>query len=155
MPEAFEPFPEIAALGRDRLQQLCDEWCCQPQAKEFGVASVGVASTGLSLEPVFEIYASNYAKGDQLHFPFDRVVEFIIDHGCRDAERSRLRDRLRQLRQKVGVELFQRYNVNLDAYTMAIRCPSCSMVLVTRVSNLQRPGVDRHLRAYDLPTVRA
>ena len=46
MPEAFEPFPEIAALGRDRLQQLCEEWCRQPQAKEFGIASVSVASNG-------------------------------------------------------------------------------------------------------------
>ncbi len=132
MSEAFEPFPEIAALGRDRLQQLCDEWCRQPQAKEFGIVSIIVTPDGLSLEPVFQVHASNYTKGDELHFPFDRVVEFIIDHGCREADRSRLRDRLRQLRQKVGVGLFQRYKVNLDAYTMAFRCPLCSMVLVSQ-----------------------
>ena len=132
MPEAFEPFPEIAALGRARLQQLCDEWCRQSRAKEFGVASISVSSNGLGLEPVFEVHASNYGRGDQLHFPFDRVVEFIIDHGCPEAARSDLKHRLRLFRQKVGVELFQRYKVNLDAYSMALRCPSCSLVLVSQ-----------------------
>ncbi len=68
------------------------------------------------------VHASNYAKGDQLHFPFDRVVEFIINQGCRESDRSTLKDRLRQLRRKVGVELFQRYKVNLDAYAMVLRC---------------------------------
>jgi hypothetical protein len=132
MPEAFEPFPEIAALGRVRLQQLCDEWCRQPQAKEFGIVFVRVTAAGSGLEPVFEVHASNYARGDELHFPFDRVLEFIIEHGCHEADRSNLKDRLRQLRQKVGVAVFQRYKVNLDAYTMALRCPSCSMVLMSQ-----------------------
>ena len=88
MPEALEPFPEIAALGRNRLQQLCDEWCRQPEAKEFGVACVTVTPNGLSLEPVFQVHASNYARGDELHFPFDRVVEYLIDHGCRESDRT-------------------------------------------------------------------
>ncbi len=132
MPEALEPFPEIAALGRNRLQQLCDECCRQPEAKEFGVACVTVTPNGLSLEPVFQVHASNYARGDELHFPFDRVVEYLIDHGCRESDRSALKDRLRQLRRQAGVEPFQRYKVNLDAYTMALRCPACSLILVSQ-----------------------
>jgi hypothetical protein len=81
---------------------------------------------------VFQVHASNYAKGDQLHFPFDRVLEYIIDYGCRESDRGVLKNRLRQLRQRVGVELFQRYRVNLDAYTMALRWPACSLILVSQ-----------------------
>jgi hypothetical protein len=132
MPEAFEPFPEILAMGRDRVQQLCDEWCQGPQAKECGVAYVTVAPNGLSLMPTFEVYASNYAKGDELHFPHDRVVEFIIAHGCRPDEQDGLKNRLRMMRQKAGPRVFQRYKVSLEAYRMALKCPACSHGLLSQ-----------------------
>jgi hypothetical protein len=132
MPEAFETFPEIVALGRGRIQQLCDEWCLEPRSAEFGVASIMVRPDCLGLLPTFEVHASNYGRGDSLHFPFDRVVEYIIDHGCHVADREGLKRRLRELRHELGVAPFQRYKVTLEAYTMALRCPACRLLLLTQ-----------------------
>jgi hypothetical protein len=132
VPDHFELFPEIVALGRDRIQLFCDDWCRGPQAKECGVASIAVAENAASIAPTLEIYASNFSRGDDLHFPFDRVAEFIIDNSCDEQSRPALKDRLQDLRRKIGVKQFQRYKVNLDAHAMALRCPSCSLVMVTQ-----------------------
>ena len=133
MPEALEPFPEVRSLGRNRIQGLCDEWCNGPQAKEFGVSAIQVDGECLGLSPVFLVDAKGFDKGETLHFPFDRVLGFIIDQGCPEPQWAALKERLRALRQKVGPYLFQRYKVNRQAFTMALRCPACSHLLLTDI----------------------
>lgn len=132
MPEALEPFPEIRALGHTRLQELCNDWCQLPQAKEFGLASITVTPDCMNLQPAFLLPASTYDKGDTLHFPFDRITEFLVDRGIPESARDSLKDRLRKLRQKAGVTVFQRYKTNVQAYTMAVRCKACSHLLLTQ-----------------------
>lgn len=132
MSEALEPFPEIVSLGRDVLQRLCNEWAAGMQAREFGVASVTVTPDCLNLQPAFLLHANNYGKGETLHFPFDLVLEFIIDNGINEGDRSRLKERLLELRRRAGVTVFQRYAVNIRGYTMALRCPDCSHLMLTQ-----------------------
>jgi hypothetical protein len=122
----LEPFSEIRALGAARLREICDDWCRGPVASEFGVVRINVSSDCFRLDPVLQLSASDYDRGDEVHFPFDRVVGYIIDHGSPEAEKDILRVRLPELRKKCGPRVFKRYLVTLDSFRMATRCPSCS-----------------------------
>lgn len=133
MAKALEPFPEVRSLGCQRIQELCDDWCSSPQAKECGVSSIQVAADCSSLNPVFFVDAQNYDKGDSLHFPFDRLLEYIIENGCLEEIKKELNQRLRTLRSKVGPRIFQRYSVNRRGFTLALRCPNCTHLLLTNI----------------------
>lgn len=117
MPEALESFLEIRTLGRGRIQELCNEWCAGPVAGEFGVAAILVSSDCTRLDPVFRLHAQGYDKGEVVHFPFDRLMEHIIEYGLAEADREALKQRLRAIRAEAGPHQFQRYGVNRQAYT--------------------------------------
>ena len=133
MPEAFVSFPEVMALGHDRLQQFCDEWCKMPVAREFSVSRVLISEDCRCFDPNIRLDAANYDKGDIVHFPFDRLMEYVITRGFPANERQVLRDRLLLMRQSVGVELYQRFETTVDAYTLATCCPHCHRVILTQL----------------------
>jgi len=128
----LSPFPELRSLGKQRIQELCDLWLDRPEAKEFGLAGVQVTDDVLNLHPKFEVYPTGYDKGEPIFFPFDRVIKFIIEHGCKPEDQHTLKNRLAALRAKVGPNLFQRFNVNVQAYTIALRCPACNHGIKTQ-----------------------
>ncbi len=144
MPEILEPFPEIRELGADRLRQICDEWCRGPVASEFGIVGINVSPDCTKLGPILQLSASNYNRGDQVHFPVDRIVNYIIDQTFPEAEGAILKARLSDLRKKAGPFVFQRFVVSIDAFNMATRCPSCSHGLISqhRIFRGQQFNVD-------------
>lgn len=127
----LEPFPEVMALGRQRLQQLCDEWCRTPQATELSVSKIDVPADCRQLDFTLALHAKNYDKGDTVIFPLDRILTFISERCLDETQRQAVASRLRELREKVGSPVYQRYAVNAQAYTMAFRCPSCSHLLLS------------------------
>ncbi|WP_165243784.1 hypothetical protein [Paludisphaera soli] len=132
MSEPFEPFPEVMYLGHTRLQGLCDEWCSTPQAQECGVGAVTISPDCRSFSPALQANGAwGDGKGTSLHFPFDRLLHYIVDHGCPEEQRATIKDRLRILRQRVGPNLFQNYRVNNEAVLMSVRCPVCQKFLVS------------------------
>jgi hypothetical protein len=125
MSEMLDPFPEIISLGQPRLQSLCDEWCREPQAAEFGVVGIVVAPDCRNLDFQVALSAANYDKGDDVHIPLDKVILYLIERAFPVGGNE-------ELRRKAGVKVFQRYKVAIQAYTMALRCPVCSQGILTQ-----------------------
>jgi hypothetical protein len=97
------------------------------------VVKVAIATDCRRFDPTIGLTAASYNGGEVVHFPFDRLLEFIIDHGCAESMRPVLKERLRLMRQKVSVTLFQRYQVNCNVFQLAIRCPQCGHGLLTQL----------------------
>ena len=67
---------------------------------------------------------------------------FLIDYGCEAEARPALKARLIELRQRAGVEVYQRYETNVPAYTLGISCPHCQHKLLTQMRVFKNQPID-------------
>jgi len=77
--DVLKCFPPLMALGRQRLQQLCDEWVKTPVAKEFSVIEmrVGYEATGFALNPRIDLYHA-VQDGEGVRFPMDDLLTYLL-----------------------------------------------------------------------------
>jgi hypothetical protein len=134
--QAFEPFPEIKGLDVQTLQELCDRWVVTPVAKECGVDQLRVSRSPKGIKLDFGIFiGGGYDSFEAVHFPFDNLLDFIIDTAIPEENRDDLRARLRLLRQKLGPNVWQRYTLT-DKKPLFLRCKNaeCRHLMMTQFS---------------------
>lgn len=108
------------------------------------MSAVGIPADVASFDPGFLLSGEggSFGMGVVLHFPFDSMMNYIIDHGVDGDLRQGVKDRLRYMRQKVGPNLFQRYKLNVHALKLAVFCPACDRLNLTDIRVLQGQRVD-------------
>lgn len=115
--EFLEPFPEVVALGRSRLQVLCDEWVETPIARECAIRGVVINEAATGFSDVQVLATHQVQDQEDFHFPADNLLRYIIEQTFHEPKASELKIRLMALRQKVGPIVFQRYRANLYPFS--------------------------------------
>ena len=136
-PEVFEAFPDIKALGKERLQALCDEWLGKPTAKEFAVAELFVMEEHGKLTMSFRVEVTHKLKDrEEYHFPMDSLLNYIADHGIEsEADREQVKADIVSKRQEVGSDVYQRFLTDLGpelAVFLTCKNPSCQDLMMTQ-----------------------
>ncbi len=106
-------FPEIKALGKHRLQELCDAFRVTYVAREFAITKLNVQTIDgdLSLDFMCEL-THTFKLDEEYYFPMDELLYFIADHGIEDeAKRESVKSRIQLARQKVGPDTYRRFTL--------------------------------------------
>jgi hypothetical protein len=122
--------PEVAAIGRQRLQIYCSEWLQRSIAREFAVTHL-IVGDDLALTVNIDDSRARFA-GEQAFIPIDELVGYIVDQHFDDADtRRRLHDQLRDIR-KSWADQGYRYSVMAGRVgRLWIKCknPNCDASL--------------------------
>jgi len=153
----LDTFPELTALGRDRVQELSNQWVLTPKAKEFAVTEVFIAAKGAKLVLGFSVTVSHdYSEGEDYFFPMDDLLGFIIKHGIASEEqRGTLQTRLRQARLRGGRDVFQRFRIANVGPKLALflecKNPECKRPLRTQYRKHERDVIREWKATVDCP----
>jgi hypothetical protein len=110
--EVFEAFPEIAELGESRINELCQAFLQTPVAKEFAVSALRAFENNGSLLMTFSVDLPHAIRdGENYFFPIDQLLRYIADQGVDPEKRSRLKDRISNIR-KHYPNVFRRFKIN-------------------------------------------
>lgn len=125
-------FPELTAIGREKLQVYCDEWLRRPIAREFGIAQLFVDEQ-LMLAVYIDVNRAEFID-DNAFIPIDELLGYIIDqHFAGSDERSRLHADVREDRKRWGL-LHREYEATIGrAGSLSLVCknPDCGATLNT------------------------
>jgi hypothetical protein len=122
--------PEVAAIGRQKLQVYCNEWLQRQIAREFAVTHLIV---GDDLALTVNIDDSRARFSDEKAFiPIDELVGYIIDEYFDDAViRRKTHDQLREIRNGWADEGYQYTVMAGRVGRLWIKCknPNCDASL--------------------------
>ena len=77
----FDFFPQIKALGRSRIQELCSEWAATGDAVRLDVTGIEVGDESTSMAIVLKRIGLGGPIGDKLYMLLKSLFDYIIDHG--------------------------------------------------------------------------
>jgi hypothetical protein len=112
--------PDVAAIGRAKLQDYCDQWLQRPIAQDFGVSHLIVGSDlllTLNLDPQRAKLVNN-----RTYVPIEELLDYVIDTHFQDATKRReLHSEARDIRKHWGEVGYQ--------YWTKCKNPSCGIEL--------------------------
>jgi hypothetical protein len=125
--------PDIANIGREKLQAYCDEWLQRPVAREFGCADLIIGSD-LRLTVNLDGERAEFVDSDRVFLPLDELLGYIIDAHFTDADKRReLHTEVRNLRTRLA-EAGGEYKVSIGrSGQLWLKCknPVCDVSLET------------------------
>jgi hypothetical protein len=131
--------PEIATIGREKLQRYCDEWLLRPVAREFGCADLIVGSD-LLLTVNLDTERAEFIDSDHVFLPLDELLGYIIDAHFTDTDKRReLHAEVRDLRKRLA-EAGGQYKVSCGrSGQLWLKCknPACAVSLETSQRAIQ------------------
>jgi hypothetical protein len=120
--------PEIASIGREKLQAYCDEWLTRPIAREYGISALIVGSdlllTANLNTQVIEVV------NNRAFTPIFELPDYIVDRHFQDADKRRqLHTQVRDLRQRWDVIGYQYEAMTGRVGKLWIKCknPACDV----------------------------
>jgi hypothetical protein len=160
--------PDVAAIGRTKLQDYCSQWLDRPIAREFGISHLIV---GADLMVTANLDLRRVAFVDNRAFiPICELLDYIIDQHFQDpAKRRELHAEAREIRNRWG-EIGYQYeamggrvgrlwlkckNPNCDASMETVQqavegqtiyCPPCKVTCPVCGHTDWYDGTDLHLR---------
>jgi hypothetical protein len=132
--DVFADFPDIMAIGRDALQERCNEWLKTSIARQSRVKVLAIGQEGarliisnLGIEPPPDIQA-----GENLYFPLDYLLEYLIERVVPADRQARLKAILEMKRHNGGPAVYQRFAVT-PTQPLGLKCknPGCGAMLKT------------------------
>jgi hypothetical protein len=125
--------PDVATIGRKKLQAYCDEWLRRPVACEFGCSDLIVGSD-LLLTIVVDRKRAEFLGSDHVFLPMDELLGYIIDAHFTDANKRReLHAAERDIRMRLA-ESGGDYKVSMGRVGLLwLKCknPACDVSLET------------------------
>ena len=134
----FELYPELKALGRERLLELCDAWISAPIAREAAVSMLLVGADGevMTLDLGFTM-THQVHDGEEFMFPMDALLHFIVDRAIDSpADREQLKRDIARDRAR-DPDTFRRFRLNLGPkllLNVVCKHPPCQSVIGTGLS---------------------
>jgi hypothetical protein len=160
--------PDVASIGRDQLQDYCDQWLKRPIAREFGISHLIVGSN-LLLTVNLDLRRVEFVD-NRTFVPIYELLDYIIEHHFTDpAKRRELHAEAHDFRKRWG-EVGYQYeamggrvgnlwlkckNPNCDAPMetvqqavegQVIQCPPCKVTCPVCAHTDWYDGSDLHLR---------
>jgi hypothetical protein len=85
--DIFLSLPDVAAIGRAKLQDYCDEWLQRPIARQFGVTHL-IVGGDLLLTVNIDDKRARFVE-DRVVVPLDELAGYIIDRHFTDQAKRR------------------------------------------------------------------
>jgi hypothetical protein len=99
--DILKRLPDVAAIGRTKLQSYCDEWLQRPIAREFGVSHLIVGSDLMLMANVNLKSVESTENG--IFVPICELLDYIIEqHFFDHAQRRELHAASRDIRNRWG-----------------------------------------------------
>ncbi len=132
--------PDVATIGRMKLQDYCDQWLQRPIAREFGISHLIVGS---DLLLTVNLDASRVDFVDNRAFiPICELSDYIIDEHFQDAaQRQELHARARDIRQhwaEVGYQ-YEAMAGRVGRLWLTCKNPACDVPIETVQASGGRP----------------
>jgi hypothetical protein len=124
--------PDVASIGREQLQDYCNEWLERPIACEFGISHLIVGSD-LMLTVNLDL-GSVEVVDNRPFIPICELLDYIIDRHFHDpAKRHELHTQARNIRQRwgeVGYE-YQAMAGRVGRLWLKCKNPDCDVSIET------------------------
>ena len=132
----FDDFPEITAIGRDALQEHCNEWLKTSIARQsrINVLTIGQTGSKLIIADVGIENPPDIQAGEILHFPLDYLLNYLIERIAPPDEQDRLKNLVAMKRFGGGPAVYQQFKVS-PRKPLGIKCknPECGALLKTQL----------------------
>jgi hypothetical protein len=130
--DILKRLPDVAAIGRTKLQAYCGEWLQRPIAREFGVSHLIVGSD-LMLTANVDLNSAEHTENG-IFIPICELLDYIIDqHFFDPATRRTLHAEARDIRNRWG-EVGYRYEAmagRVGRLWLKCKNPSCDVSMET------------------------
>lgn len=134
--EVFDDFPEITAIGRDALQEHCNEWLKTSIARQsrINLLTIDRAGSKLVIADVGILNPPDIQAGEILHFPLDYLLNYLIERIAPPDQQNRLKNLVAMKRFGGGPAVYQQFTV-APTKPLGIKCknPECGALLKTQL----------------------
>lgn len=112
--EILDSFPELVALGRDRLGELCERWLHTFEARAVAVDRIAVEDEdGRTVIEFQAVVRFDEPRDQRFWFPCDELIAYLIEEGIDpDHLRERLHARLRAGRERAGEQVYRLFSAS-------------------------------------------
>ena len=136
-------FPDLAAIGRSKVQDYCNAWVQRPISRGYAIAQI-VVDDQLLMYIRLGATGATFA-GDRAFFPIDELLGYIVDRHFADADKRReLHATIRDTRRR-WAELGRHYALTVGRRgTFFITCknPDCRAELETSHQGVEGQTVE-------------
>ena len=134
--QVFGDFPELTAIGREALQEHCNEWLKTSIARQsrIKVLTIGEKGPTLVISNVGMESPPDVQAGELLHFPLDYLLNFLIERIAPSSEQQRLKAIVAMKRFNAGPAAYQQFKVS-PRRSLGVKCknPECGTKLQTQL----------------------
>jgi hypothetical protein len=124
--------PDVAAIGRTKLQSYCNDWLERPIAREFGISHLIVGSD-LMLTANLDLHKVEFVE-DRAFIPICELLDYIIDqHFQNPAKRRELHAKSREIRDQWDEIGYQYEAMAARVGNLWLKCknPNCDVSMET------------------------
>jgi TIR domain len=134
--DVFGDFPELTAIGREALQEHCNEWLKTSIARQSRTKEVAIAQVGpkLVIGNIAMECAPDIQPGETLHFPLDYLLNYLIERIVPPDRQARLMAIVALKRFNAGPAAYQQFKV-APRMPLGVKCKNaeCGEVLLTQL----------------------
>jgi hypothetical protein len=144
--------PDVAAIGRAKLQDYCNQWLERPIAREFGISHLIVGSD-LMVTVNLDLGRVEFVD-DRAFIPICELLDYIIDRHFDDrAKRYELHDAAREIRQRWGEVGYQYEAMGGRVGNLWLKCknPNCDASMETVQQAVERQVIHCPARQVTCP----
>jgi hypothetical protein len=150
--DILKRLPDVAALGRMKLQDYCNEWLQRPIARKFGISHL-IVGADLMLTVNLDLQRANVA-GTRTFIPICELLDYVIDrHFQEPAKRQELHAAARDIRQRWGEVGYQYEAMAGRVGNLCLTCknPACGVSIETAQQAVEGQRVHMSLKQATCP----
>lgn len=134
--DVFADFPELAAIGLEGLQTHCNEWLKTSIARQSRtkLLTIGQDGSKLIISNLAMECPPDIQGGETLYFPFDHLLNFLIERIAPPDQQQRLKATVAAKRFNGGLAPYQHFVV-APKMPLGLKCknPACGELLQTQL----------------------
>jgi hypothetical protein len=124
--------PDVAAIGRVKLQDYCDQWLQRPIAHEYAISHLIVGSDLMLTVNLDRARAQ--IVSDRTYVPICELLDYIIDaHFAEPVKRRELHSEARDIKERWGEIGYEYQAMSASVGNLWLKCknPSCDASMET------------------------
>jgi hypothetical protein len=134
--------PEVAVIGRIKLQGYCNHWLERPIAREFGISHLIVGSD-LMLTVNLDLASIEFVE-NRAFIPICELLDYIIEQHFQDpAKRRNLHDAARDIRKRWAEVGYHYEAMGGRVGNLWLKCknPNCDAAMETAQQAVERQTI--------------